>query len=517
MNSQETSARRGDVSRGRTLLVLLAVFLATTAASFHSLPTVLPYLHNPDEVVDEGVALRVAHAPAKSPEFFRYPSLLFYTQALVYRADELFSGVRIEPAVVDSLGNARTSHPRHWLLGRALTATTEALLAALAAWLTISLSGHWLPGLAVGILTALSPLLAEQSRHIAPDTYAAFFTMAALAAAARLAVSDALSVYCVSGVLVGLAAGSKYNLALVAIAVLWAHLSRKGLRGVLDPRLYLAGVLAVLTFAATTPYAVLDRSSFLAGISFEARHYSKGHAGSEGGTVAFYARCLWEACGPWMLLAPGVFLLEDRDTRRATLPILGFCVLYFAFLSSFVVHFERNALPLVAPLIMLGALALHGLWLKLRARASTPLASRLAAGALALMFGFSVVNDTAAVLQQGRDRRVNPRSTAERWIRENVPKGSDITLEGYTPWVEPSDYRLHSVHNFSEVTERELTRSTRYVVLAARMYQRFFADPSRYRAQKRHYQVLMGKYCQIARFNEGSEDELRILDLRCRR
>jgi hypothetical protein len=487
-------------------------FVLAAAIRLTGVYGILPYIHHPDEPKNELIALRVAHAPLKSPGFFNYPSLLFYAQAAVIGVDETFTGHRVLPAEVVSHANARAQESLHLALGRGLTALIGAATAVVAQALVLEAGAPVAVACIAGLAVALSPPLVEHGRYITPDAYAAFFAMLVLLFACRIARGAAITQYVLAGAAVGLAAGCKYNLALVAMAVIVAHLRRVGPRYFLDTRLLAAGGAAMLAFVASTPFAVLDHSTFVKGITFEAKHYKKGHAGSEGGSLAFYLKILWQACGPWALLSFAAF----SKRRNAAFVVLPFAVAYLVFLSSFIVHFDRNAVPLGAPLIGMGVLGAWDIARRTAERTSRANPERLATAVVAALALAVAAAGAPAVLRELHELRTNHRASAQDWIAAHVPDRSKIIVEAYGPYVDPNRYRVKGVQTFVEVSQRQLD-GNQFAVLAQGMYQRYFDEPRKYEREVSQYDAIIRRYCEIATFREAKDETIRIFDLGCKR
>jgi 4-amino-4-deoxy-L-arabinose transferase-like glycosyltransferase len=473
-----------------------------------SVDTVLPHIHHSDEPWNVAVSLRVARAPTKSPGFFNYPSFLFYTQAAVARGYEAVTGTRVEPAQAASGGNAFTGQPGFWRLGRltsvAFGCGIVALVTAATKWITGS---PWVAILA-GVWAALSPLLVENSRYITPDIYAAFFTMAAVAAALKL--SRAWH-YALAGALVGLAAGSKYNLALAALPIAVAHFARTRLRGLYDWRILLAAFAAVAFFLLATPFALLDYRKFRGDLLSEVAHYRTGHSADSSSYFATL-RWLWEDQRYLLAFVPFAFLGRDRALRKAALVVASFVVGYTALLSSLTMQVPRNLPALIGPVVVLAGAGFKNLVEAIRRRSSD---RRIAIAFVVATLALSL-RPVPELLDAIRARRFNPRLSAARWIAEHVPKGSHVLVESYGPWVDPRAYKVTGVWSLAGLSRPELgRRGVRYLVLTELAHARFLADPGRYPGVVRVYQELFRDSCELARFNERSQDEIRVLELGC--
>jgi hypothetical protein len=500
-------------SRSAVRRLAFSTFLFALAVRIASISTVLPEIQHPDEPINERVVLAVRADPAASPAFFSYPSFLFYSQAALLGGYEALTGTRVTPSRVIIDGVTKTEFPGHWVAARTLTAVFGSLAAALAAVLGVALGGSLRTGSVVAIWTALSPLLAEDARYMTPDTYAACFTLAALAGAFLVATSGTWKSYLFAGAMTGLAAGCKYNVALVAVAIVAAHLVRNGARGFLDPRLYLAAVASIAAFLCTTPFALLDYSHFREGLAAQARHYQRGHPGAEGNGLAYNLGILFHSEGLRLAFVPFAALSSRPASRRGSFCLASFAVVYLALLSSLQAHFGRNLVPADYPLLVLAGVGFAELGSRLEAR----LGHRTTLSALAVGAAILCVAPAVRITREIHRRLHNTKSGAERWIEEHVPRGSAIAVEAYGPWVDPAIYRVTGVLRYGELPERYLEqRGVRFVALAEGAYGRFFANRAKYARQVARYETLFRDHCTVAKFRDAPGAELDIVDLACR-
>lgn len=490
--------------------VVVCGFALALALRIWTLSGVLPLVQHPDEPENEHVVLQVAHAPFASPGFFKYPSLMFYLEAVVARGYEAATRARIAPITILAAGDARTSFSGFWRLARLLTAVLGSLGVGIAVWLTERVSHSLRAAIIVAIWTATSPLLVDNARFIAPDVYAGFFALAAVAAATRIVEGAGWRAYLVAGALVGLAASAKYNLAAAAVAVPVAHFAGPGQRRLGDYRLWLSGVLAGCAFLATTPFAALDYAHFHDGLLFEMAHYAHGHAGAEGSSLVSNLHDLW-ASESWRLLGLiGLCWMRDRRTIRLLTPALAFVLVYFCLLSSMKVHFARNLVPLASPLLLLCGL---GAWtvINLRPRAKARLALT---GLCALV---SSLAPLASVMKSARENQTNLRSDAEQWLATHLRSGSRVVLEPYGPWVDPHRFHVSRSSILGDMPHPPPALGhSDYLIVSEDAYGRYYADKARYSVEVERYEAVFRRTCVLATFGVGSGHAIKVLDLRCK-
>lgn len=514
--------------RGRTWRLLAAfAFMAALGVGaglrVSRLSQELPYLYNPDETTNLHVIAGMVNRRELNPEFFHYPSLTFTLQAGLHLPAALSTpdreAVLLLPPDRQSQGNARTAAPDPVLRGRALTAAVGVATAALAGalgWLAAGADGPRPrgPGVraavvpAAALLLAVSPLAVRHSRVITVDACAGFFAAATAAAALWVLRTGSAGSYAVAGVCTGLAASSKYNAAVVAAGVLAAHVLRaSGWRTLLAPRALLAPLAAIAAFLATTPYALLERTAFLADVRAEAAHYARGHVGAEGDALATSLGWLWAAHGPVLVAGLLASLLLLRRSWRPWTVLVVTVAAPLLLLGSFEVRFERNLTALLAPLLALAA------WGLVTAVAAAGERTRVGAALLAC----AVVAGVALPLRQAAATvaasAVDERAPARAWIAAHVPAGSVVGVGSYAPYVDPERFRVRPV----PVPDAECLAAAGpldYLVLAEYHYGRYLAAADRYPAQAAAFRRALSSGEVAASWPEVGITVLRLADPR---
>jgi len=143
-----------------------------------------------------------------------------------------------------------------------------------------ALAAGRLAGRAAAVISAsalaVSVLHVRQAQIASVDSAMTFWFVAALWAALCLQEDGRLRAYLLSGLLVGLCAGTKYPGVAAAGGVLGAHLLAG--RGVLDRRLWAAGAASVVAFTLVSPFVWLDFGTFLQHFRFQLDHVWDGTA-----------------------------------------------------------------------------------------------------------------------------------------------------------------------------------------------------------------------------------------------
>ena len=199
-----------------------------------------------------------------------------------------------------------------------------------------------------------------------------------------------------AGLAVGLAASAKYPGAIAAVPVLVAGWGRWRALG-------RAAALAVAGFALTSPFVLIHAGAAWDDVSRVQRLARAGWLGFENdpATPFAYLDRLWDALGPFLLVAAVGLVAALLRRTRTDLVLLSFAVAYWLTLIPQEAHFDRYVLPLIP---VLGVLA-----------GSVRLAVPFALAALVVPFAWSI-SDARELTN------VDTRVRADAWVATNVPR-----------------------------------------------------------------------------------------------
>ena len=312
--------------------------------------------HGLPDFLDEAIPFRRALAMWDNPggavdwnpHFFQYPSLTLYLHLFLQK---------VLYAVGVGLGTYHT--PADFQLAFYVDPTSMVLAARLlhvvADLVTVALMARNAeqvrPGsaAAVALLVGCSPILIEASRAIYTDTIMTTLGVAALERMLAYRREGGNGRLAWAAILVGLAAGAKYPAAVLLLPLAWLVWARERTRVLtLGPA---AALLAAAAFLVTTPYALLDRETFVHELTTLRALATGGHLGSLGQTgFQFYLFGLVAEIGwPGLVLAIlGLALGVRRAASRETAVALGLALLgYAAPISMGHAEAKRYLIPVI--------------------------------------------------------------------------------------------------------------------------------------------------------------------------
>jgi 4-amino-4-deoxy-L-arabinose transferase-like glycosyltransferase len=493
------------------------VLLVALALRLWGIDFGLPYVVHPDEPYWITHALKALKTGDLNPHEFIYPSFYFYQTLLeylvYYGAGRLLGAFNSladlrEPIILIG-GSGLTTLRVIFMVGRIPSLLMGLGTAALAFDLGRRMFRSVLAGTLAGLWVAVSPALVTGSRYMVPDGPLAFMTTLVLWSAWRMVENGRTRDYVLTAIFVGLAGSMKYNALPFAVAPVLAHFLRPGNRGLRDLRLYALGVIAVAAFIITTPYAVLDWPTFKNGAFVDILHYTGGHAGSTGSSLAWYLEYFWATEGPVLALAAAGGILGSVRRSRGVILIAVSGLAYLLLIGGLSYHNERTALPMVPVFALLAAYCSIELLAALSRDGERP---RAYISAAAVLIAITLIFPLAtAVRDTVRLTSPNSRDTARDWITAELPPGSHIALESYGPWIDPKQFVVQGYFKLNDQTpDWYRKKGWQYLVFSELMFRRFYKDdPTTSHDQIEAYEALFQAFEPVKAFTDG-DYEVRI-------
>lgn len=496
-------------------LLLLAILILTFAVRLWGINFGLPYLYHPDEprYVESAQILFKTHSldPASLPDIASSSFVYVINAAayLPYYWIGKLKGVFLTSADIPAphlliMGVGETSSPSTFLLGRLVTLLFGVGSVALLYLICRKLFQNDLVSLLASAMLALSPTNVGISRFITPDTFVVFFILLAFYGTIRLYQSGRP----MDAVLVGLALGcllsSKVSGILIVIPLLLALFYRWHLKTFTQPHVYIIGVCALLAFALTTPYIFGNAAAVLNDILHEGSHYATGHAGMEGDSFLWYLKFMWTTTGGLSILAALEIIRGFWSRSKQTLFVATFPLVYFAFISTFIVRNDRTFLPVTPFLFILAAAFLAFLFSfasrlhsqKMRAVILSAVMILTAAGII--IPSFRMVKNTIAITSP------DGRETSRLWIDANLPAGARIGIEPYSPFIDTARFQVEPVGAMMvHDPQWYVDNGFNYLVCSQGMFARYFADPERYPSEIAAYEAIFQRFPLIRSFSDG--------------
>jgi 4-amino-4-deoxy-L-arabinose transferase-like glycosyltransferase len=454
--------------------VLLAALVTCIAASLRvqGLWLGLPYQTDIDEPMHVTPALRIVTLATPDHQWWYYPAFFYYLLAGTFGLMRTVLGL--------SQTVLQGEFPMYHLSARILVAAIGTLAVALIIpWASRALHSRSL-GLVAGLCLAVSPVHVRESQRATSDVTAAALVwlvfLVTLSGYDRGSKRRLLA----AGFFSGLAASTKWNagaVAIVPLLALWI-LPDETVRSRFVASLKLSAIVLVGLLAGSPmlPFRLAEIRQCLGGVY---GLYSNGNLVSTAPHAwPSFARLLATDVGGSgiALAAIGAFTLVAIG-RRGTLLWL-FPALYFVFVGSFRIDYQRTVLPML-PLVPLAVAAGFGR-LTSGSRAAGLIATAL------LVLGLSAATYTT---QRNHAALVQDKRTlldAKTWAEMNLPEGASVLGEWHGPplneWPAARSFRFREVPCVAiEDVPVLAQRGVEYVVEAG-MYEKIVANPDSLKA-----------------------------------
>jgi hypothetical protein len=412
---------------------ILAIALVLRLAGLHYGLPWLFYFHDEPQIVLR--ALRFGTGDL-NPHFFVWPGTL-----LMYLALIAFGGLFVAGRLLGwwsgkaGFAAAYFRDPSaFYLLPRLESVAFGTWSVALANGLGAAAYGAPV-GLAAALGLAINALAGHYAHFAHPVTAMTAFTLLGLWAAVKLAEDGGARELALGAFALGCGTAAQYHAGLLALPLGTAVL----LRAAREPRAlgsWLARGLAmgaggVALFLLLNPYMILDHAAFRTDLAWiTATTAGAAPRGAFSGIATFVTRCVVPVLGlPLALAAAAGTLLALVRRTRADLVLLAFSFGYFLLAGRAAVLYDRYAIPLVVPALLLASrfvLAAADALPALRpGRVWLPVA------AAALLCAPSAL---ALVETDWTMRRSDTRVEALRWFEANVPARSRVVLDMLRFW-----------------------------------------------------------------------------------
>jgi len=417
----------------RIPVLIILILLLALVARLVGINWGLPAVYHVDEssLVRAALGMRFGDL---NPHFFDWPSLYKYLCYFLFAA---FIKLRVPFQVRFGVETMRQALPFWWgstapfyLLTRLLTLFFDLGSVGLVYIIGKKLADRR-AGLLAALIMAASFTNVHGTQYSRLDVPTVFFVLVSFYFVILLFEGGRWRDYLLAGFFAGLAASTKYNGAVIVVAIAAAHFLRvwrgwgvKRLRaaGRDFGQLLSAGGASVFGFLIGTPYALLDFPTFLGS---KATHgsflWQMGSTGHGANWCNFVTGCLLQDWGIPMglLFLAGAVWAVVRHSRKDIL-LLSFPLAYFVYAGSWGIvrcHYILLLYPFLAMLSARLVLSFLG------PRFGRAITAALVIVCLVHPFSRIVKGDISGF-------RGDTRNLAYDWVLANIPFGTSIAVDG---------------------------------------------------------------------------------------
>jgi len=375
-----------------------------------------------------------------NPHYLYYGTLYIYLFALGLAVAYLFRF--IAPSTDITFYFLHPEAIAHfYLVGRLISA----LFAVFAVYLTYligkKLYGHKV-GLAAGLLMAICPMLVINAHYVSVDATALFFICLTFLFSVYIMKSGNLKWYLLAGASAGLAADTKYSSVLVLFVILLAHLLRNGslhrgfLRDLFRRNIWLAYLCAAAAFLILCPYAITSYPEF------RSQQYGVNAALGQGITlsvlwnnIGYYLKAFNYGIGlPFLLLSLTGLVIAFKKKEPGGILLTFWIIFCFGFFLGKNFRFDRYLMPIL-PFLAISAATI----------VFRPVKKKVVWRIAMVLLLLPTFLYTLGYLRLFAAENI--RTTAGKWIAQNIKPGSTVGLKRDTfqfelPPINPQKYPL---------------------------------------------------------------------------
>ena len=405
------------------------------------------------------------------------------------------------------MGVVKTDSPGVVLMGRTISAIVGTLSVFLVFMITLKLSGKYWTALFSTFILAITPTHVLHSRFITPDIYVTFFILLTSYLALLIGETNHIKYYIFAGMSLGFVASSKMTGILVCLVIACVIFFKFGFRGFINFKFLTLVSFSLLTLLLNTPFIFGSFRQVVDSYIFEGTHYTSGHPGMEGETVSFYFIQLFRDTSVFLLFGLAGIFHGILKKSKYDIALAIFVVVYFIFVSRFIVRNDRTILPIIPFILIFSSLFLKFLYEQLLIASTQEkniIKPRMIVLLLIVLVGiFHIVTFELPDRMHFELSKGPVLESARLWIEDNIPKNSKIVLESYSPYLEEDDYELFGTRQMiNQTSDWYREQNFRYLVFSQRMYGRFFSQPELYSNQINAYQKLFNSFVLIKIFED---------------
>jgi hypothetical protein len=413
------------------IIVFLALGLRLWGINFG-----LPYEYHIDEVQYVRQAAKMGSIGLEptwwnNPPFHKYMLLGEYAGLYVIgRLSGTYNSL-------GDFGNQLTLDPTWlYLIGRGTSALLGTLTVLLVFWIgRIAYKSR--VGLIAAFLMAGSFIVVREAHYAVNDTALTFWITLCVLAGLQISRTGKFRWYAISAIAIGIGFATKYSALAAGITLVLGHLFSPGKPWQKSGLVKLLGAAGLAVFMAilASPYFVITPGKVISDV-YEAL-YLAGKNGFDGwqidpaGGYIFYLKTIGWGMGIGLALLALIGLIaalirhQPVDLLLAALPIL-----WYIALGHQKMYFARFILPIIPPLLVLGAA-----WLDRVATRYIPKKSWQNLALVAIVVLLVAPTMLAAIRSDILLTHTDTRTLAKSWIEANIPQDTRIAL----------DWEYHSV------------------------------------------------------------------------
>ena len=435
-------------------IILISILVIGCLIRLYGIDWGLPYLYDPDEPIFVTAAGRILSNRNLNPHWFGAPATtLIYMLAGLYALIFLMGrGLGIFASSGDFQSLYYQDPTIFYLSGRLISAVF-----GIATIVIIYLIGTRVFNRTIGFMAALfiaiSPLHVKYSQLVRMDILMTFLILLALWYCLNILENNSLSNYVLASFFTGLAIVTKYPAVVFTVTIVLAYIISKGWQS----RGYLKTIVSNIACIAGaffgSPFLFLDFQQVLLDVTGEnrAQHLSATGEGLIQNIIWYFHNTLSESFTYYGLLFIGIgFVLCLASKQKDRWLLISFPLFFLLFISSLNLRWDRWLIPIIPFGCILLAYGIYEIikWIEHHIN--------LRMGFWILLISlviFSTPLLNLSIVQGLEKSGIDTRTLARQWMISNLPAGSSVLVELYTPQLPKKSFKFFQVSYEGVVNE----------------------------------------------------------------
>ena len=312
-------------------------------------------------------------------------------------------------------------------------------------------------GLLASFFMSLAIVHVFHSQLIKPDTIMVFFLLISFYYCILILEKGKLRYYIIAGFFSGLTIGAKYPGGIIIVSMLVAHFllvitnNNKRESTILDKKLILGLLVIPIAFVITTPFSILDFSTFSESLWGIYKQQKIGIIGAERtmGTWFLVPRLLIRGVGVYLVIIAfaGFFYSLILHKKRDIL-LISFPLIYYFIIGNTSFTRYHDWIPILPFLSILAARCIVDC-IRILFKSIKYKGILIAIIAIIIMINpaITIINHNNKTLL--KDTRIE----AKEWIEMNIHEGTKIAIEAYGPPIRWNKKSIKDYYDKSGVDE----------------------------------------------------------------
>ena len=438
------------------IISLILILFSALLVRLYGVNFGLPFIYISDEKTFVSLALKILRTCDLNPHWFGHPgTTIFYMLALLYIFIFLVGLITGNFINSSDFEQIYYQDPTIFYLSGRLLFVLFAILTIFFVYLIASRLFNKFTGLISASLLAFNSIHVFFSKLIRTDIFMTFLILMVFGFCLKILKNRKVKNYILAGCILGLAVATKYPAVICGVFIIIAWLCTKVWRDIF--KVLISGIFCLLGAFVSSPFLFLDFKNMLVDVKGEASclHISGTGGGCIDNLIWYIKEPLYDSFFliGLILVVLGVIFCFFYYSKKEKWLLLVFPFCFLFFITSLSLRWAHWIMPIIPFMCIFAGYGLNCIINLFKQRWTFRLNNLL----IFFLIFFTLLPLIKTSILQGYEMlRKDTRTLAREWVLENIPKGSRLLIEKYTPHLPTNDYKFFVVNSYEEGYEGSL-------------------------------------------------------------